>query len=286
MKNHQPLAEMMAFRFPTMFYLWYVIFPTVHALFWGYLAGASLCMVCAFRLARRFCSAPIALLPALLLSAYFLYGAVTPFFTYMEYWALFFSLPGFLLIAEGYGWWGVGLYLMAALMREWFCVSMLAPAAAILRARGPRGALPFFCAFAFYALAAVLHYHQVNIQLEGQATMGGARFHQGGLDFLLSTLSFSLNLLPAAPWNGYLIGALGLLGVALLPDWNWRLALGGMILLPAAIFTRIGYSWAWYYGAVYLPWLMILATLPLARLVGGSPVPGRFGERRAGSGSP
>ena len=181
-----------------------------------------------------------------------------------EYWSTFLVIPA--VLAAAYGRHGVAalLFLVGVLFREQAVLGLIGLATLVTCGQGWRKALPWWLALATFAGLEALHLHAAaGWSLGGVTTRS---WNEAGLPFLSRSVLFGSDLLPARPFIVWAVAAMAATGLALLPTWRARLPFVALCLVPVLAFSIVGRLASWYWGQLYLPWLMVLAACALCRV--------------------
>ena len=265
-------------RPPALFYLWSLVPGGPRELLAVFRGLAVLALVAAFGLVRTRVDEGLALGAPALLGAYFLYGAVTPWFATQEYWASAFMLIGF------WGWMsgrpGVGaLFLaLAVASREHFGFLLLPLLFLVVRGSGRERA---WAAGALLAVGIFYLGHLAFVSgLVRSGNPGLAFWRAGGLEFLRSCLEFGTVYVAGRAWLWFPLLAAGALGACLPGDARARALLASSALVPLGVFLFLGQEQRFYWGVAAVPQLLVAVPLLGGLLGAAAPAvpPGTSGE--------
>ena len=247
-RGNQPPPGVVGYRLPTIYYLWRVV-PEPQQLPLAFLPLAAIAVVSSFVLAEELTRPGLAVLAPIIVAPAFLYLATSTYVTFVDAWAIPFTMLGIALLAasmrrksRGLLWAAVAACLLGALLREILVYVMLfAPVSAVLLPRGRRWreVWPWLVGIAAFGAAYAAHV----IAVAGRTSSGsGALWMRGGLGHFVATVRFFEGPYGAKPWLLPVLIAAGILGAVIV--WQRARRLGAFLIavtaLPLAGFLVVG----------------------------------------------
>jgi len=208
-----------------------------------------------------------ALASAVVLSPYLMLGAVTWFYTFHEYWALFASIGALWLLARRQISLAVLLAVLAACVREHFLLVTLVVSVLGWLRGCPKERTAIVGSWCLLLIVYIVHVYRA-LPYTGQGMEEGASIwlHTPSLRSILYTTFFGMTLYPLSKMTVPPLFALALYGL-----WRGRseILLSGLSLL--IIVPVIGYFFVGpqipsggYWGVLYMPWVLIAGSLGIA----------------------
>jgi hypothetical protein len=285
-------ASALDYRLPTLFWAWSLL-PDARGVVFAFLLLAGLGVVCVVPITAASGRAPLAIPACAAVAAYFVYFPVQmPLFS-QEAWAVALGLCAFAATAlsmRGERWraWLVAAVVAACLgtlVRE---TLVFVPLAGLVSAALPseqRRVRLSAWGVGVAAIAAAYFAHYLATKPLTQWAPGPGRFN-GGVANVIGAIEYATDMLGGGGALPYLLVALGIVGIALLPDARLRLfALLGAVLLLLSFLVLGNRAWYEtsgaainYWGATVIP--LVYAFIPAAfSVVPGAAVRGAVRER-------
>lgn len=268
-----PPEGAMGWRLPTVFLLWKLLLkPEARGIIQLFVLGATLALVSAFLFAGRFLDPALALLSSILLAPYFLYGAVTMWFPFPEYWGSFFGIYAVALFVnrDAFLWYpekllGISvstLAFLAASIREHMLYIVLAGLLACGFAKRVRSLWIWIPPIVGFAVLYIGHYLEAGRYYDAGALVGFSPWWlHGGIRWIREVTSFGLAFYPRRSFYPFAILVFAAIGAQLVSDRQIRLFLTLILAIPLVTFAFFGRQWSEYWGAVFMPLAFMSAPL-------------------------
>jgi hypothetical protein len=263
------------YRLPTWFWVWRLLPSDAFTVVYLYLAMASVAVVAAAFIAGQLVGPRLAPVASVALAAYALGVGYGPGLFYVDMPAMSIALVGvavFLWAARSRRiellWVAAGLMTLAALTREILIyLPVLAALSALLEPKGERWrrAIPWVAGLAVFSAGYAVHAVAVGPLL--QAGIGGTRYTNGGLAYVIDGFSRFSGQFKGYGWTVFVLVALGLLGAVA----SRRRASIAFAVFAAAAIALPFLAWFWIgntgrddVGQVFNYWGILVVPLALA----------------------
>lgn len=117
-------SQPLQYRLPTIFWLWRIL-PSGAAIVYLFLFMSAITLLCVFLVGRRYGGNLAGYVASVLLYPYLIWGAATTYFSFAEYWGLFFVAIALLLLAYERNILAIPFFLIAAAIREQFALFLV-----------------------------------------------------------------------------------------------------------------------------------------------------------------
>ncbi|MCE1246495.1 MAG: hypothetical protein LWY06_07625 [Firmicutes bacterium] len=249
-------------RMPTVFYIWKWLLPKDgFYIFYFYLIICILMLWLMFSIASVYLEHPLNLIAPLLVCPLFVYGAAGFWYTFSEYWGVFFLFAGI---------WGIfkrnipvtaaGITL-ALVTRSFFIIPWAGLMLFVLLKKDRKQILACLLPFVVFAAAFLAHYFKV-MSLSGAEISPPGEWMRGNFSHFLATMGFGSALVSQPEISIPMIVCLAAVVIVKMKnDHNIRM-LAGAAFLPMILFIFVGpETERAYWGIIYLPFLLLLAGL-------------------------
>ena len=249
-------------RQPALYFIWNWVLPTDgFYILYLYLLLCVFTMYFAMDIARFYVEPPLNLLAPALLAPLFVYGVVGFWFTFPEYWGLFFLMMGL---------WGIhrknkvvamiGLT-VAPLIRSFYILSWLGIVIPSLFTKDKKEMLHLLAPGILFPIDFLIHYRMI-MGLEGAQVPPVSEWFRGSLMHFLHTLHFGFALISRSEFVLPFMFILFIISIILLrKNYTGRIILG-CALLPMILFLVLGAeSYRSYWGIIYLPFFLLAISL-------------------------
>ena len=271
-RGNQPPPGVVGYRLPTIYYLWRAV-PRPEDLPLAFLLFAAIAVVSSFVLAEELTRPGMAVLAPILVSPAFLYLATTTYVTFVDAWAMPFTLLGIALLvasilrsSRGLLWAAVAACLLGALFREILIYPMLfALASTLLLPKGGRWreAWPWLVGIAGFAAAYAAHV----VAVAGRTSSGrGSLWLRGGWGHFVATVRFFEGPFGAKPWLLPALIAVGILGAVIIWRREGRVGafLTAVTAIPLAGFLVVGNGGVLDSGQLMGYWAILVVPVALS----------------------
>lgn len=248
-------------RGPFLHYFW-LLLPNGAWIYGEYALLLAVAMLSVFLMFRKRSTA-CGLLAVTVMIPYFTIGLGSYWFLEYEFWGSLFSIFAFALYAIGRRKTSVVPAFLAAACKELLLGALLGGLIASLLRRNLKetavwvGGCLIFGAYSYWNYLGVRAV--TNIDIGVSPWLGN-----GGPSFIDTTFNFAASWLPAH--SGWLFIVLAVLGVVLLKPRELSAYALCTTVLPVVVFWFIGAKWEWYWGVVYVPFVLLMIATLVMRL--------------------
>jgi hypothetical protein len=263
----QKPGEVLAYRMPTLFYLWNTFLPW-HGIYinYAFILLSIVTIISAYIIAAKFLPPAAALLSPILLSTYLTSAASKPWFLFSEFWgallciiaiAVFLSIDrakSITIIITGF------LLTVAALIREQLIMVPFIFAGSELVLKNKKRALMWVVPIAVFFMAFAIHYLSAK-PLIGKSNINTSIWINAIPDFgyLGKIMKFNCDMYAFPAAIGILVVLAAVAGCVKIKDKQVKVVLASIIVVPLTIFAFVRSGEYW--GALFMPFAFTLAPL-------------------------
>jgi hypothetical protein len=254
-------------RLPTVFYLWNWLLPKDgFYIFYLYLIICIMMLWFSYSIASVYLEPPLGLVAPLSVVPLFVYGAAGFWYTFPEYWGVFFlmaalwgifknNLP---LIAVG--------FILALITRSFFLIPWFGIMLFALIKKEKKEIPAYILPASVFLFAFLAHYSKV-MGMSGAEVSPPGEWVRGNFQHFFATIRFSSVLLSGHLISLSLIIVMAIITTVIMRHDEKIRMLAGSAFLPMILFMFVGPDTERaYWGIIYLPVLILLASLGLTVL--------------------
>jgi hypothetical protein len=259
------------YRLPTIFYIWKLFLPN-NGLSIVYLFIILSCgvLVGAYFICAKFIKSYLALLSPIFLFNYLLHGSTSFWFSFAEYWGMFFAVFGLTFFVQQKRFKKYGKYIplvftfLASIIREHFVYLTFAGfiSSLFLHKKNKKFAILWVLSALGFLLFMFFHYLNLQPYLTQKFNIQGWLF-KGGLHFLSWTMNFGLFYYPYIKFLPIVFIISALLGCLFINNKPAKFFLFLVVFLPILGFCYLlgPPGKGEYWGVIYMPFCITLSPL-------------------------
>jgi len=227
----------------------------------GSLLGCLITLYFAFDIARRYVEPTLSLVAPVLMVPLFVYGASAFWFTFPEFWGLFFLMMGVWGIHKNNKIIAVIGFSIAPLIRSIFIVSWVGALIPAFFRKDKKESLYMLIPGLVFILGFALHYRAIA-GISGVLIPSPGQWLQGTIYHFLATYKFSAALLSRPGPILHLLLILFIASIFILGRNYQARILIGCAIMPIILSLKLGTtSFRGYWGIIYLPFLLLAVSL-------------------------
>lgn len=258
-------SDLWSWRKPVVFYLWHWLLPDDgFYILYLYILAYCISLYLIMDIAKLYLKPPLCLIPCVLSAPVFIYGTAGYWFTFPEYWGLFFLLLGLWGIAKNNKIASVLGMTMAPLIRSLFIVSWIGVFIPLMISSQRKKYMYLILSPLCFIVSIILHWKVIFTMAETLVHPLSEWLRGGFLHFWITlTFGYPLN----SQWI-YIIPLYLILPIVSIYIHKKDLTLwtiAGGCIVPMIFFLIIGPpTFRQYWGIIYLPVLLLLCSLSLS----------------------
>ena len=269
-----PFPFVQGWHMPTQYFIWKIFFSSGRQIFIAWLVLAALCLAGSFLFARRYVMEEVACVAPYLLCSYFLFAVTgNPFFTLPQYWGIFCVLGALILFAYEREDASAAAICLSCLIRAHFILAWAAFFLTSLQKASRKKILLWLGPLLVWAAAYYLHFLSVKsyLLLHGitMISFDKTDYHSAGLTLVFRTLIFGMTFFPLTHLFAIFMLILSVIGIITLRG-RMRILLAALIAVPMITIFFVGNEWNDYWGALYMPCVLMTAVLAMRIFPGAS----------------
>ncbi|MBI4733680.1 MAG: hypothetical protein HY779_02505 [Rubrobacteridae bacterium] len=278
----QKPGQILAYRFPTIFYLWHTFLPGEGIfILYAFVLLALISLACSDLIAVKFIAPPAAFLSPVLLSAYLVSGATRTWFLFAELWASLIALIALTVLltpckSRSHNVYAcvvsTSLILTASIIREQLVMIPFIIAISGLITKYKKNLAVWLVPIAGFITAFIVHYIIVKPLMDKSSINPSIWINlMPDFGYLLEIITFNCDLYELSSIIGVIAVIAAVIGSLKIENSRLRIMLAGIIVLPVVVFTFVRSGEYW--GALLMPFAFSLAPLALQYLPGFRIIP-------------